>query len=138
LLATFGITLALASGAMAQVKTAPTLPDKPILLDSAAKAELSAKFAELLANLPDGLADKLAAARDAARAAKADLDAMRAQGKTPEEIKALIEKHRAEALANLEKALEVLNTLPEDAKERVNKAKENIAKRIEERKAENP
>lgn len=134
LLATFGLTLALASGAMAQAKPI----EIPVPRDTTGGLLSPEKFAEILARLPDGLAEKLTAARDAARAAKADLDAMRADGKTPEEIEALIAEKRAAALANLEKALEVLNTLPEGAKERVSKAKENIAKRIEERKAENP
>lgn len=134
LLATLGLSLALASGALAQGK-----PDDPSGgKDSTGKAISSAKYAEAMKNLPAGVADKIAAARDAAKAAKADVDAMKAQGKTPEEIQAMIAEKRAAALANLQKALDALNDLPDGAKDRVSKAKEHVSKRIEERKAETP
>lgn len=134
LLATFGLSLALASGALAQGK-----PEDPAAgRDSTGRAISSVKYAEAMARLPEGVAEKIAAARDAAKAAKADVDAMKADGKTPEEIEAMINEKRAAAQLNLQKALDVLNSLPDGAKERVSKAKENIAKRIEERKAENP
>lgn len=134
LLSTLGLGLALASGAFAQGK-----PDDPASgRDSTGRTISSAKYAEAMKNLPEGVADKIAAARDAAKAAKADVDAMKAQGKTPEEVQAMIAEKRAAALANLQKALDALNDLPDGAKERVGKAKEKIAKRIEERKAETP
>lgn len=134
LFATLGLSLVLASGSLGQGK-----PEDPAAgRDSTGKAISSAKYAEAMKNLPEGVADKIAAARDAAKAAKADVDAMKASGKTPEEIQAMIAEKRAAALANLQKALDALNGLPDGAKERVGKAKENISKRIEERKAENP
>ncbi len=134
LLATFGLSLALASGALAQGK-----PDDPAAgRDSTGKTISSTKYSEAMARLPEGVAEKIAAARDAAKAAKADVDAMKSQGKTPEEIQAMVAEKRAAALLNLQKALDALNSLPDGAKERVAKAKENISKRIEERKAENP
>lgn len=136
LFATLGLSLALASGALAQGK--PTDIPAPGGSDSTGKAISSAKYAEAMKNLPEGVADKIAAARDAAKAAKADVDAMKASGKTPEEIQAMIAEKRAAALANLQKALDALNGLPDGAKERVGKAKENVSKRLADRKAENP
>jgi hypothetical protein len=134
LVATFGLSLALASGALAQGK-----PENPANgRDSTGKAISSTHYAEAMARLPEGVAEKIAAARDAAKAAKADVDAMKAQGKTAEEIAAMIAEKRAAALMNLQKALDALNGLPDNAKERVSKAKEVISKRIEERKNETP
>ncbi len=129
----FGITLALASGSMAQVGKPTTLP---VRNDSAAKAMVAEHFAEVLKNLPEGVAEKIIAARDASKAAKADIDAMKANGKTPAEVEAMINEKRTAALLNLQKALDVLNGLPDGAKERVTKAKEVISKRLEERKAD--
>ena len=76
LIATLGLGMALASGAFAQGK-----PETPTAgHDSSGKATSSAKYADAMARLPEGVADKIAAARDAAKAAKADVDAMKAQG----------------------------------------------------------
>jgi hypothetical protein len=104
--------------------------------DSTGKAAVSAaNYAEALNHLPPGVAEKIATAREAAKAAKADLEALKAQGKTPEEIQALIAEKKASALLNLEKALEALNGLPDGAKERVTKAKDVVSKRLDQRKA---
>jgi DNA polymerase III sliding clamp (beta) subunit (PCNA family) len=89
-----------------------------------------------MSHLPAGVAEKIAAAREAAKAAKADVDAMKSQGKTPEEIQAMITEKKAAALLNLQKALDALNGLPDGAKERVTKAKDVVSKRLEERKAD--
>lgn len=126
-----GMTLALAAGTMAQ-------GNKPVIVphDSVAHAAVAVHFAEVLKNLPEGVAEKIIAAREAAKAAKADVDAMRAQGKTPAEVEAMINEKKTAALLNLQKALDALNSLPDGAKERVTKAKEVITKRLEERKAE--
>ena len=132
LLATLTFGLVLVSGAFAQGK--PTDPGVPH--DSTGKATSGAKYADAMSKLPAGVADKIAAARDAAKAAKADVDAMKAQGKTPEEIQAAIAEKKAAALMNLQKALDALNDLPDGAKERATKAKEVVSKRLEERKAD--
>jgi hypothetical protein len=128
----FGFSMVLATGAFAQGKPA----DVPAPHDSTGKATSAAKYAEAMSHLPAGVAEKIAAARDAAKAAKADVDAMKAQGKTREEIEKMIAERRAAALLNLQKALDALNSLPEGAKERVTKAKEVVSKRLDERKAE--
>jgi hypothetical protein len=132
LISAFGLSLALASGVLAEGK--PT--DTPAPHDSTGKAISSAKYAEAMSHLPAGVAEKIAAAREAAKAAKADVDAMKSQGKTPEEIQAMITEKKAAALLNLQKALDALNGLPDGAKERVTKAKEVITKRLDERKAD--
>ncbi|HKP94163.1 MAG TPA: hypothetical protein VJ385_00260 [Fibrobacteria bacterium] len=124
--------MALATGAFAEGKPA----DVPAPHDSTGKAISAAKYAEAMSHLPAGVAEKIAAARDAAKAAKADVDAMKAQGKTPEEIQAMIAEKRTAALLNLQKALDALNGLPDGAKEHVTKAKEVVSKRLEERKAD--
>lgn len=127
-----GISLALASGAFADGKPA----DIPASQDSTGKATSTAKYAEAMSHLPAGVAEKIAAARDAAKAAKADVDAMKAQGKTPEEIQTMIAEKKAAALMNLQKALDALSGLPDGAKERVTKAQDVISKRLEDRKAD--
>jgi hypothetical protein len=114
LLATLALGMTLVSGAFAQTK--PTDPSA--------------------AHDSTGKANKIAAARDAAKAAKADLDKMKAEGKTPEEIQAAIADKKAAALLNLQKALDALNDLPDGAKDRTTKAKEVVSKRLEERKAD--
>lgn len=131
-LSALGLCLALTFGVYGQGKPA----DVPMPKDSTGKAISAAKYAEAMSHLPAGVAEKIAAARDAAKAAKADVDAMKSQGKTPEEIQAMIAEKRAAALLNLQKALDALNSLPDGAKERVTKAKEVISKRLEERKAD--
>jgi hypothetical protein len=123
--------MTLVSGAFAQGK-----PVDPSAHDSTGKAIASAKFAEALKHMPADVAAKIAAARDAAKAAKADLDDMKAKGKTPEEIQAAIAEKKAAALMNLQKALDALNDLPDGAKERTTKAKEVVSKRLEDRKAD--
>lgn len=131
-IATLGLGMALASGTFAQGK-----PEDPSAgKDSTGKAISATKYAEAMARLPEGVADKIAAARDAAKAAKADVDAMKAQGKTPEEVQAMIAEKKAAAQLNLQKALDALNDLPDGAKERTTKAKEVVSKRLEERKAD--
>lgn len=132
LISALGITLALASGVFAQGK--PT--DIPAPKDSTGKAISATKYSEAMARLPEGVADKIAAARDAAKAAKADVDAMKSQGKTAEEVQAMIAEKKAAALLNLQKAIDALNDLPDGAKERATKAKEVVSKRLEDRKAD--
>lgn len=132
LISALGISMALASGAFAQGK--PT--DIPAPKDSTGKAISSTKYSEAMARLPEGVADKIAAARDAAKAAKADVDAMKSQGKTAEEVQAMIAEKKAAALLNLQKAIDALNDLPDGAKERATKAKEVVSKRLEDRKAD--
>ena len=132
LISALGVTMALASGVLAQGKPA----DLPAPKDSTGKAISSAKYSEAMAKLPEGVAEKIAAARDAAKAAKADVDAMKAQGKTPEEVQAMIAEKKAAALLNLQKAIDALNDLPDGAKERATKAKEVVSKRLEDRKAD--
>jgi hypothetical protein len=132
LISTLGLGLALATGAFAQGK--PSVSPAPS--DSARKAAFDARFAEVMSRLPEGVAEKIAAARNAAKAAKDDVDAMKAQGKTPEEVKAMIAEKKAAALLNLQKALDALNSLPDGAMERVAKAREGISTRLEERKSE--
>jgi hypothetical protein len=127
-----GFCLALAFGVYAQGKPV----DVPAAKDSTGKAISAAKYAEAMTHLPAGVAEKIAAARDAAKAAKADVDAMKSQGKTPEEIQAMITEKKAAALLNLQKALDALNSLPDGAKERVTKAKDVVSKRLEDRKAD--
>lgn len=131
LITTLGISLALASGVLAQGKPA-VIPAQ----DSTGKAISSEKYANAMKNLPEGVAEKIAAARDAAKAAKADVDAMKLSGKTPEEVQAMIAEKKTAALANLQKAIDALNGLPDGAKERVTKAKEVTTKRLEDRKAD--
>lgn len=132
LISALGISMALASGVLAQGK--PT--DIPAPKDSTGKATSSAKYSEAMARLPEGVAEKIAAARDAAKAAKADVDAMKAQGKTAEEVQAMIAEKKAAALLNLQKALDALNDLPDGAKDRVTKAKDVVSKRLDDRKAD--
>jgi hypothetical protein len=132
LISALGLSLALASGALAQGKPAEVSAPH----DSTGKAISSAKYADAMSHLPAGVAEKIAAARDAAKAAKADVDAMKSQGKTPEEIEAMITEKKAAALANLQKALDALNGLPDGAKERVTKAKDVVSKRLDDRKAD--
>ena len=132
LISALGITMALSSGVFAQGK--PT--DIPAPKDSTGKAISSAKYSEAMARLPEGVAEKIAAARDAAKAAKADVDAMKAQGKTPEEVQAMIAEKKAAALLNLQKAIDALNDLPDGAKDRTTKAKEVVSQRLEDRKAD--
>ena len=132
LLATLALGMTLASGAFAQTK--PT--DPAAAHDSTGKATSSAKYAEAMKHLPAGVADKIAAAREAAKAAKADVDAMKASGKTPEEIQAMIAEKKAAAQLNLQKAIDALNDLPDGAKDRTTKAKEVVSKRLEDRKAD--
>ena len=115
LITAFGISMALASGVLAEGK--PT--DTPVPHDSTGKAISSAKYAEAMGHLPAGVAEKIAAAREAAKAAKADVDAMKSQGKTPEEIKAMITEKKAAALLILQKSLDALNGLPDGAMDRV-------------------
>jgi Skp family chaperone for outer membrane proteins len=129
LFATLALGAALATGAFAQ--TSPAAGH-----DSTGRAISGAKYAEAMKRLPDGVADKIAAAREAAKAAKADLDKMKAQGKTPEEIQAAIAERKAAAMLNLQKALDALNNLPDGAKERTTKAKEVVSKRLEDRRAD--
>ena len=131
LLTTLALGLTFASGAFAQGK-----PTDPAAHDSTGKAISGAKYAEAMKNLPAGVADKIAAARSAAKAAKAQVDAMHASGKTPEEIEAMIAEKRIAAQMNLQKALDALNGLPDGAKERTTKAKEVVSKRLGERKAD--
>jgi len=131
LLATLALGMTLASGAFAQGK-----PVDPAAHDSTGKAISSVKYAEAMKHLPAGVADKIAAARDAAKAAKADLEKMKAQGKTPEEIQAAVAEKKAAAMLNLQKAIDALNDLPDGAKERTTKAKEVVSKRLEDRKAD--
>ncbi len=133
LICTLGMTLALVSGVMAQdgKPTTTTVPR-----DSAGKATSATHYADAMKNLPAGVAEKIAAARDAAKAAKADVDAMKSQGKNPEEIQAMITEKKAAALLNLQKALDALNGLPDGAKDRVTKAKDVVSKRLDERKAD--
>jgi hypothetical protein len=131
LLATLTLGMTLVSGAFAQTK-----PVDPAAHDSTGKAISSTKYAEAMKHLPAGVADKIAAARDAAKAAKADVDAMKASGKTPEEIQAAIAEKKAAAQLNLQKAIDALNDLPDGAMERTTKAKEVVSKRLEDRKAD--
>lgn len=126
LLSTFVLSLALASGALAQ--TTPGLPIGG--LDSIGHKVLSADLKALF----EGMDAKIAAAREAARAARADIEALKAAGKTPEEIKAMLAEHRAAALLNLQKALDALDGLPDGTKDRVTKAIDVVSKRLEERK----
>lgn len=132
LLATLALGMTFATGAFAQTKPV----DPTAGHDSTGKATSGAKYAEAMSHLPAGVADKIAAARDAAKAAKADVDAMKSQGKTPDEIQAMIAEKKAAALANLQKAIDALNDLPDGAKERTTKAKEVVSKRLEDRKAD--
>jgi hypothetical protein len=132
LISTLALGLSLATGAFAQGKPA----DPAAGHDSTGHAISSTKYAEAMKRLPAGVADKIAAARDAAKAAKDEVDAMKAQGKTPEEIQAAIAEKKAAALMNLQKALDALNDLPDGAKERTTKAKEVVSKRLEDRKAD--
>lgn len=132
LLSTLALGLAFATGAYAQGK--PT--DPAAGHDSTGHAISATKYADAMKKLPDGVAEKIAAARDAAKSAKADVDAMKADGKTPEEIQAAIAEKKAAAQMNLEKALVALNDLPDGAKERTTKAKEVVSKRLEDRKAD--
>lgn len=132
LFSALGLCLALTFGVYAQGKPV----DAPVPKDSTGKATSSAKYAEAMTHLPAGVAEKIAAAREAAKAAKADVDAMKSQGKTPEEIQAMITEKKAAALLNLQKALDALNGLPDGAKERVTKAKDVVSKRLEDRKAD--
>jgi hypothetical protein len=132
LLSALGISMVLASGVLAQGK--PT--DIPSPKDSTGKAISAAKYSEAMARLPEGVAEKIAAARDAAKAAKADVDAMKSQGKTAEEVQTMIAEKKAAALLNLQKAIDALNDLPDGAKERATKAKEVVSKRLADRKAD--
>ncbi len=132
LLCTLGMTLALVSGAMAQ-EGKPTIP---VPNDSTGKVTSTTRYADAMKNLPAGVADKIAAARDAAKSAKADVDAMKSQGKTPEEVQAMITEKRAAASLNLQKALDALSGLPDGAKDRVSKAKDAVTKRLAERKTD--
>jgi hypothetical protein len=131
LLATLTLGMTLVSGAFAQTK-----PVDPAAHDSTGKAISATKYADAMKHLPAGVADKIAAARDAAKAAKADLDDMKAKGKTPEEIQAAIAEKKAAAQLNLQKAIDALNDLPDGAMERTTKAKEVVSKRLEDRKAD--
>jgi len=131
LLATLALGMTLVTGAFAQGK-----PVDPAAHDSTGKAISSVKFAEALKHMPADVAAKIEAAREAAKAAKADLDDMKAKGKTPEEIQAAIAGKKAAAQLNLQKALDALNDLPDGAKERTTKAKEVVSKRLEDRKAD--
>ncbi len=131
LLTTLTLGMALATGVFAQGK-----PSTPPAADSMGKATSSTKVADAMKNLPAGVADKIAAAKAAAKAAKADIDAMKASGKTPEEIQATITEKKAAAILNLQKAIDALNGLPDVAKEKVTKAKEVVTKRLDERKAD--
>ncbi|MEO6097832.1 MAG: hypothetical protein ABIW76_20120 [Fibrobacteria bacterium] len=132
LISALGLSLALASGVLAQGK--PTNPGAPH--DSTGKAISATKYADAMSHLPAGVAEKIAAAREAAKAAKADVDAMKSQGKTPEEIQAMITEKKAAALLNLQKALDALDGLPDGAKDRVTKAKDVVTKRLDDRKAD--
>ena len=131
LFATLALGMTLASAAFAQGK-----PVDPAAHDSTGKAVSSVKYAEAMKHLPAGVAEKISAAREAAKAAKADVDAMKASGKTPEEIKAMIAEKKAAAQMNLQKAIDALNDLPDGAKDRTTKAKEVVSQRLEDRKAD--
>ncbi len=131
-----GLSLALVTGALAQTKpTDPGTTTTPPVIDTG-RANATTRVSDAMKNLPAGVADKIAAARDAAKAAKDAVDAMKASGKTPEEILAMITEKKATALLNLQKALDALNSLPDAAKERVTKAKDIVTKRLDERKSD--
>ncbi len=134
LITALGLGLAMVSSALAQAK--PAAPAAPAPRDSVAKSTSSTHYSDALKSLPAGVAEKIAAARDAAKAAKADVDAMKAKGKTPADIEAMIAEKKASALLNLQKALDALNDLPDVSKQRVTTAEANISKRLDERKAD--
>jgi hypothetical protein len=128
LFATFGIFLALASGAIAQGK----LSDASAPRDSASNGVSAERYADAMAHLPADAAMKIAAAHGAAMA---DLETMKSQGRTPEEVHAIIAERKAAALLNLGKAFTALSGLPEGAKERVTRAKDVVSKHLNNRKA---
>lgn len=136
LLATLAFGMSLASGAYAQTLAEGKPVDPGAPHDTTGSAVSSAKFAEAMAHMPPEVADKVAAAREAAKAAKADIDKLKKQGKTPEEVQAAIAEKKAAAQVKLQNALNALNDLPESAKERTTKAKEVVSKRLEEREAD--
>ncbi len=122
-----GTALIVASAAFAQGK-----PDLPVDVE-AKKAEALAFFEEALAKMPADVAEKVAAAREKAAAAKDDIASMDSKGKTKEEIEAMIAEKKAAAMGNLQKALDALDAVPEQAKESVAKAREKIESRLQER-----
>ena len=101
-----------------------------------AKAKQEARFTEVLEKLPEGVKEKVLAAKEAAKEAKKKLDNMEMNGATPEDIQKEVENRRAEARMNLQKAIDALDGVGEKAQARVEKAKNKIQQRLDERKAE--
>ncbi len=133
LIVALSLSLSLAVGVWAQGK--PVTPAPPVQ-DSVGKSKSASHYADAMKNLPPGVAEKISIARDAAKAAKDNIDAMKAQGKTAAEVQAMITEKRAAALLNLQNVLDALNGLPASVKERVTHAKDVTAKRLQEREAE--
>ncbi len=129
LFSAIGFSAGLTICAMAQGKPTVTPPEHA----ENRKEEARKYFEEALSKMPAEVAVKVQAAREAAKAAKADVEEMVSKGKSKEEIESMIAEKRAAARQNLDKALEDLDKVPEQAKESVAKAREKMAKRLADR-----
>ncbi len=122
---------ALALGVYAQDVTETEMPDFEQL-----KAEIQQEVGVELDQLPVAVQDRLAEARKEMVEARKQLRDMRAQGKTPEEIRALVEQNRLEATERLEQAIRNMEGVSEQVRAQVEQAKAEVQKRLEEKTAE--
>ena len=107
---------------------APMAQDRP-------DAGFNALVAEAINKLPGDIAGKIAAARTAAKAAIAEIEAMKTAGMTRDEIVAMVEEKRAAALMSLQKALDAFGDVPDMVKIRTAQAGDMLAAQLEERKS---
>ncbi|MFP4416006.1 MAG: hypothetical protein ACOC41_02510 [Chitinivibrionales bacterium] len=89
-----------------------------------------------LDNLPDAVQTQLAEAKGEVEKVREQLQNMRLQGSTPEEMEAFLQQNRERAEAQLQRALERMEGVNDQVRARVEQAKADIQQRLEEKTAE--
>jgi DNA anti-recombination protein RmuC len=104
-------------------------PDEPTVMKRAG-------LEELMENMPADIKAQVQNAFKKAEAAEKQIQEMKDEGKSDEEIEAALEQKRVQARERLQEAIDNLDKISEDAKGELKQVSEQIQKRLEERKAE--
>ncbi len=90
----------------------------------------------MMGNMPEDTKQQIRAALNKAEEARKQIQEMKKQGSSNEDVEKVMEQKRTQAREQLQQAIDALADVPEDEKEKLQKVRERIQERLQERKAE--
>ncbi|MBF0430559.1 MAG: hypothetical protein HQK83_04735 [Fibrobacteria bacterium] len=137
LLSTVAAVALITTAGWSQSADAPQGPgDEAALTQEQRKASIQEMMGNMSEETQAQVKAALAKAEEAKSQIKEQVQAMKKDGASEEEIAAAIEQKRTQAREKLQEAIQALADVPEGEKAKLQKVRERIQKRLQERKAE--